>query len=306
MLVDNLSDILVFSEIVKLGSLSAAGKKVGLSSAVVSKRLQRLESQLATTLITRSTRTLNVTEEGQKYFEHCQRILSAVEEAETEILYQNKVPKGILKVSVPAYFGRLYIAPLIPHFLEQYPEIELSLDFSDHFVDIINSGYDAVIRIGDLKDSNLVAKKLAVDQRVVVASPKYIRTHGTPNLPSELSEHNVLLFTHASTKPIWSFFDSQGKEHTVTVSGNFKTNNCETLMKATKAGLGIALRPMWDVWSSIKSKELAILMQNYTAPKFNIQAVYPNREYLPHRVRVFVDYMKRELESYQEWNYLHQ
>ena len=133
MLVDNLSDILVFSEIVKLGSLSAAGKKLDLSSAVVSKRLQRLEFQLDTALITRSTRTLSITEEGQKYFEHCGRILSAIEEAEAEILYRNKVPKGTLKVSVPAYFGRLYIAPLIPDFLEAYPEIELSLDFSDHF-----------------------------------------------------------------------------------------------------------------------------------------------------------------------------
>lgn len=303
MLVSNLSDILVFSEIVKLGSLSAAGKKVGLSSAVVSKRLQRLESQLATTLITRSTRTLNVTEEGQKYFEHCHRILSAVEEAEAEILYQNEVAKGILKVSVPAYFGRLYIAPLIPHFLEQFPEIELSLDFSDHFVDIINSGYDAVIRIGDLKDSSLVAKKLAVDQRVLVASPKYVKNYGVPHSPNELGEHNVLLFTHLSSQPFFTFIDFQGKEHTVKVTGNFETNNCETLMKATKAGLGIALRPMWDVWEPIKLKELVILMTDYTAPRYNIQAVYPNRNHLPHRVRVFINYVKQNLAHHKEWNY---
>jgi DNA-binding transcriptional LysR family regulator len=303
MLVDNLSDILVFSEIVKLGSLSAAGKQLGLSSAVVSKRLQRLESQLDTALIIRSTRTLSITEEGQKYFEHCGHILSAIEEAEAEILYRNKVPKGTLKVSVPAYFGRLYIAPLIPDFLEQYPEIEISLDFSDHFVDIINTGFDVVIRIGDLKDSNLIAKKLAVDQRVVVASPKYIKAHGTPNLPSELSQHNVLLFTHELSQSVWSFLDIEGKEYNVKVSGNFETNNCEALMKATRDGLGIALRPMWDVWRSIKSKQLTLLMQDYTTPKFNIQAVYPSRDHLPHRVRVFIDHVKQNLEVHKEWNY---
>jgi DNA-binding transcriptional LysR family regulator len=303
MLVDNLSDILVFSEIVKLGSLSAAGKKLGLSSAVISKRLQRLESKLDTALITRSTRKLSVTEEGQKYFEHCGCILNAVEEAEAEILYRNKVPKGTLKLSVPAYFGRLYIAPLIPDFLEKYPEIELSLDFSDHFVDIINSGYDVVIRIGDLKDSNLIAKKLAIDQRVLVAAPKYINAHGIPNLPSELNKHNVLLFMHESSQAVWSFFDVQGKEHNVKVSGNFATNNCEALMKATKDGLGIALRPMWDVWRSIQSKQLIVLMPDYTAAKFNIQAVYPSRDHLPHRVRVFIDFFKQHLDDHKEWRY---
>jgi len=208
-----------------------------------------------------------------------------------------------LKVSVPAYFGRLYIAPLILDFLEQYPEIEISLDFSDHFVDIINTGFDVVIRIGDLKDSNLIAKKLAVDQRVVVASPKYIKAHGTPNFPSELSQHNVLLFTHELSQSVWSFLDIEGKEYNVKVSGNFETNNCEALMKATRDGLGIALRPMWDVWRSIKSKQLTILMQDYTTPKFNIQAVYPSRDHLPHRVRVFIDHVKQNLEVHKEWNY---
>lgn len=303
MLVTSLSDLLVFSEIVKLGSLSAASKKLGMSTAVVSKRLQRLETKLNTSLITRSTRTLSITEEGNKYFKHCQNILCAVEESEAEILQINKVPKGTLKVSVPAYFGRLYVAPLIPEFLEQFPEIDLSLDFSDEFVDIVNYGYDVAIRIGDLKNSNLIAQKLAVDQRIVVAAPKYVESFGLPQSPEELINHNALLFSNPTPHPFWSFQDNQGNEQSVKVSGNFETNNCESLNKATIAGLGIALRPKWDVWKSIESKELVHILPQYIAPKFSIQAVYPSRTHLPLKARVFIDALKNDLINRTQWNY---
>jgi len=142
MLIDSVSDLVVYSEVVKQGSLSAAGKKLGLSLAVVSKRLQRLESQLGTSLIARTTRTLHVTDAGQSYFNHCQYILGAIEEAEADFLCSSQTPKGNLKVTAPAYFGRLYIAPLIPQFLKLYPEVNLKIDFSDQFVNIINEGYD--------------------------------------------------------------------------------------------------------------------------------------------------------------------
>ena len=303
MLIDNLSDLLVFTEIVKLGSLSAAGKKLGLSSAVVSKRLQRLESQLNTLLITRSTRNLSVTEEGHRYYQHCLYILDAVEASEAEILYKNDVPKGTLKVSAPAFFGRLYIAPLMPTFLQQYPEIDLSLNFSDQFVDIISSGYDLAIRIGELQDSNLIIRKLAVDQRVVVASPEYIKRCGKPIVPKDLGEHNVLIFANPSPLNIWTFQDAEQNQQSIKVSGNFETNNCETLNQSTMAGLGIALRPRWDVWRFIESGELVPLLEEYLAPRFDIQAVYPSRTHLPHRVRVFIDMLKQDLEQQSTWNY---
>lgn len=302
MLVDNLSDIQVFTKIIKLGSLSAAGKELGLSAAVVSKRLQRLEARLGTSLVIRSTRTLSATEEGENYYQHCRSILDAVEVAEADILSKNNIPRGTLKVSVPAYFGRLYIAPLISGFLEQYQEIDLSLDFSDHFVDIISGGYDLAVRIGDLEDSNLIVRKLGVDQRVIVASPEYVARYGEPKTPKELSKHNALIFSNPSPLNIWSFKDARGKEHSVRVSGNFETNNCETLNHAVLSGLGITQRPMWDVWSALESGELVTLLAGYRAPKFDIQVVYPGRANIPHKARVFIELVKNHLDSNLGWN----
>jgi len=302
MLVNNLSDILIFTKIIKLGSLSAAGKELGLSAAVVSKRLQRLEAQLATSLVIRSTRTLSATEEGENYYKHCISILDSVENAEADILSKNNVPRGTLKVSVPAYFGRLYIAPLIPGFLEKYNEVDLSLDFSDHFVDIISGGYDLAVRIGDLEDSNLIVRKLGVDQRIIVASPDYIERHGKPETPKELGKHNALIFSNPSPLNLWTLKDTKGKECSVRVSGNFETNNCETLNNAVLSGLGITQRPMWDVWDAVQAGELVALLPGYQAPKYDIQVVYPGRANIPHKTRVFVDMLKAHLDSDLGWN----
>jgi len=302
MLVDNLSDILIYTKIIQLGSLSAAGKELGLSAAVVSKRLQRLEAQLGTSLVVRSTRTLSATEEGENYYQHCKTILEAVDTAEADVLSKNNVPRGTLKVSVPAYFGRLYITPLISGFLEKYEDIDLSLDFSDHFVDIISGGYDLAVRIGDLEDSNLIVRKLGVDKRVVVASPHYIERHGTPDVPKDLGQHNALIFSNPSPLNLWSFKDQKGKEYSVRVSGNFETNNCETLNDAVLSGLGITQRPMWDVWDAIQKGELVVLLPEYQAPQYDIQVVYPGRVNVPHKARVFIEMLKDYLTNDLGWN----
>lgn len=302
MLVDNLSDLTVFTRIIERGSLSAAGRDLGLSAAVVSKRLQRLEAQLGTTLIVRSTRTLSVTEEGYKFYEHSKAIIDAVEGAEAAILSKNSIPKGTLKVSVPSYFGRLYIAPLIPDFLEMYKEINLTLDFSDQFVDIISGGYDLAIRIGDLPDSNLISQKLGVDQRVIVASPEYINKHGEPKTPKELVRHNALIFTNPAPLNHWVFKDTKGKEQGVKVSGNFETNNCETLNGAALSGLGIAQRPLWDVWNSVQSGDLVVLLKTYQTPRFDIQVVYPGRKNILPKNHVFIEMLKANLSHNLGWN----
>lgn len=302
MLVDNLSDLQVFTEIVKQGSLSNASKELGISIAVVSKRLKRLELKLNTSLIVRSTRTMRVTDEGKKYFKHCQYILSAVDEAENEILHKRDIPKGQLKISVPAYFGQLYVAPLLSDFLTSYPEVEISINFSDQFIDIIQDGYDLAVRIDNLQDSGLISKKIGVDQRFVVASPAYIEKHGKPSTPSELQNHNVLIFANPAPFNLWSFYDSNLIKHDIKVSGNFETNNCESLNKATLSGLGVSLRPMWDVWRLIESGDLISLLPEYNAPKFDIQAVYPSRDFLPHRVRLFIELLKESLASENQWN----
>ncbi len=302
MLIENLSDLLAFSEIVKQGSLSAAGRELGVSTAVISKRLKRLESKLSTSLVVRSTRTLRITDEGDKYFKHCQYILSAVEEAENEILYKNNIPKGKLKISVPAYFGQLHVAPLLPVFLKLYPNVEISINFSDQFVDIIQDGYDLAIRIDNLQDSNLIAKKIGVDQRVVVASPEYISNYGKPDVPNDLQNHNALLFSNPAPFNLWTFYNSNKDKYDIRVSGNFETNNCESLNKAVLSGLGIALRPKWDVWKLIEQGDLVSIFPEFEAPKFDIQAVYPSKNYLPYRVRLFIDLLDKHFGCQSNWN----
>jgi DNA-binding transcriptional LysR family regulator len=302
MLINNLSDLQVFTEIVKQGSLSNASKELGISIAVVSKRLKRLELKLDTSLIVRSTRTMRVTDEGKKYFKHCQYILSAVDEAENEILHKGDIPKGQLKISVPAYFGQLYVAPLITDFLTSYPEVDISINFSDQFIDIIKDGYDLAVRIDNLQDSGLISKKIGIDQRLVVASPAYIEKYGKPLTPLDLQNHNILIFSNPAPFNLWSFYDSELIKHDIKVAGNFETNNCESLNKTTLSGLGVSLRPKWDVWRLIESGDLISLLPEYNAPKFDIQAVYPSRDFLPHRVRLFIELLNNSLARHKQWN----
>lgn len=302
MLVENISDLLLFVAAVKTGSLTAAGRELGFSSAVVSKRLQRLEEQLGVRLLSRSTRKLCVTEQGACYHDYCLRVIAELDEAESALTHNNNHPKGTLRVTVPAAFGRLHIAPLVPEFLRRYPGLRLSLHLSDGIVDIIEDGYDVAVRIGDMKNSNLVAKLLATDHRKVVATPAYIKKFGSPEKPEDFINHNALLFANPIPLDQWHFTDPLGNPRSVKVSGNFETNNCEALREAIFADAGIALRPTWDVWKDIKSGTLQVLLPEYAHPSFNIQAVYPSRRHLPQKVRVFIDLLCEAFGNTPYWN----
>ena len=302
MLVENITDLVIFVAVIKAGNLSAAGRELGFSSAVVSKRLQRLEEQLGVRLLNRSTRKLCVTEEGLRYHDYCVRVLAELEEAEALITSGHTQPKGTLRVTVPAAFGRLHIAPLVPEFLRRFPELRLSLHLSDSKVDIIEEGYDIAVRIGDMKDSNLVARHLGIDRRKVVATPAYLRKFGIPKTPDDLAYHNVLLFANPAPLDHWQFIDPEGVPCSVKVTGNFETNNCDALRAAIYADAGIALRPVWDVWQDLKVGSLQVLLPEHTHPSFKIQAVYPSRRHLSQKVRVFIDLLSETFGDKPYWD----
>lgn len=297
----NLDDLLIFARVVKVGSMAGAGRELGFSCAVVSKRIQRLEDDVGVRLIQRSTRKLSLTDEGALFHDYCVRILAELEEAEMLIGQGNRQPSGTLRVTVPAAFGRLHIAPLVPEFLGRYPNVRLSLHLSDQYVDLIDEGYDLAVRIGDLRDSNLVASPLGIDKRVLVASPGYIAHHGQPTHPGELRSHNALLFANPTLMDAWLFIDSQGKEHSVRMQGNFETNNCDALREAILAGLGIALRPVWDVWQDLQQEKMIALLPDYTHPSFPIQALYPSRRHLSQKVRLFIDMLRERFGDTPYW-----
>jgi DNA-binding transcriptional LysR family regulator len=272
MLIENISDLLVFTHAVKGGSLSAAGRELGLSLAVASKRLQRLEEQLGVRLLNRSTRQLSLTDEGAEYYNYCVRILAELEEGEELVTRGRKEPKGNLKVTVPAAFGRLHVAPLVPAFLARYPAIKLTLHLTDSLVDIIDQGYDLAVRIGELKDSSLVAKSIGMDRRVVVATPSYLAQHGTPHTPRDLTGHNALLF---AGKDHWIFTAPDGEAVAVKVNGNLETNNCDALREAIYADLGLALRPLWDVWQGPARRQTGSATARLHPPRLSHQRGLP-------------------------------
>ena len=299
MLIENISDLMVFTQAVKAGSLSAAGRELGISLAVASKRLQRLEEQLGVRLLNRSTRQLSLTEQGAEYYECCVRILAELEEGEELVTRGSKEPKGNLKVTVPSAFGRLHVAPLVAEFLARYPAIKLTLHLSDSLVDIIDQGYDLAVRIGDLKDSSLVAKSIGLDRRVVVATPSYIARYGAPRSPLELTRHNALLFAGTDH---WDFTGPSGEKVNVKVSGNLETNNCDALREAIFADLGLALRPLWDVWKDLREGRLVRLLPEYIPPAYPINAVYPSRRLMPKKTRIFIEHMLRRFGPVPYWD----
>lgn len=296
----NLEDLLIFIKVVKEGSLAAAGRDLGISNAVVTKRIQRLEEGVGALLLNRSTRRLSLTDEGAIYHEYCLRVVAELEEAESLIARGSRQPIGTLKVTVPAAFGRLHIAPLVPEFLERYPGVRLVLHLSDQRVDLIEEGYDLAVRIGEMRDSNLIVRPLSVDRRVLVASPGYVARHGAPDTPQDIVQHNAVLFANAGPQEPWNFIDRNGKEHWVRPKGNFETNNCDALREAILAGLGVALRPLWDVWKDIEEGRMLSLLPDYKHPCFPIQVLYPSRRHLPQKVRLFIDLL---LEHYGDVPY---
>ncbi|MGC8604225.1 MAG: LysR family transcriptional regulator [Desulfomonilaceae bacterium] len=302
MLVENISDLVIFIHAAKAGSFSAAGRDLGFSAAVVSKRLQRLEDQLSVRLFNRSTRKIGLTDEGAAFFDYCVRVLADLEEAESLITKGSQQVKGLLRVTAPAAFGRLHIAPLVPILLSRHPSLELYLHLSDDVVDIIEDRYDVAVRIGEMKDSRLIARNLCVDNRLVVATESYIKKFGEPKTPEDLLKHNALLFCSSGKPGPWRFYDKLGKLYTVNVSGNFETNNCDALREAILADIGIALRPTWDIWRDVKSGRMVPLLPEYKPNSFYIKAVYQSRQHLPQKVRVLLDLLIANFGDVPYWD----
>src|ERR687891_1986705 len=216
---DTLQEITVFSRIVGAGSLSAAARDLGMSPALVSRRLASLEGRLGVRLVNRTTRSLHLTDEGAAYYETCTRILAEIEEADAAASAGRAEPRGVLRVALPASFGNQHVAPLVPRFVERYPDVQIALSLSDRTVNVVEEGFDLAIRIADLADSSLAARKLAPNRRVVCASPAYLARHGTPRTPEDLAKHNCLTTTDFTMN--WDYRDPEGKLGSARVSGRY-------------------------------------------------------------------------------------
>ena len=298
---DSLYEMSVFSKIVASGSLSAAARDLGVSTAVVSRRLAALEARLGVRLVNRTTRRLALTDEGATYHEACARILGEVEDADAAAAAKRVEPQGLLKVALPASFGHKHIAPLVPPFAARYPKVQLAFSLSDRTVNVIEEGYDLAIRIGELEDSSLAARKLAPNRRVVCASPGYLSRHPAPRTPDDLQRHNCL--TTNDLQMNWEYRGPDGKRGAVRVSGHYACDNWEVLREWAMAGLGVALKSTWDVRRQLEEGTLVPLLPGYDfSTDVAIYAVYPHRRYLPAKTRVFIDYLAESFGPEPYWD----
>lgn len=283
----DLEDLALFVKAVAAGNLSAAGRELGLSPAVASKRIAALENRVGARLLHRTTRAVTATEEGMAFHAHAQRIVAEMEEALAAVRPEG-TPHGHLRVTVPASFGRMHISPLVPGFMLENPGVTMDLHMSDSLVDIVDEGFDLAIRISAPKDSTLVARRLAPNRRIVVAAPSYLARRGTPKMPEDLAHHDCLVNNDLF---VWDFQGPQGRR-SVRVSGPLKTNHGEVLRDACVGGLGIARKSSWDLGEHLARGELVPLLPEWSiASDVAVWAVYPTARFVPPKVRAFVAFL---------------
>ncbi|WP_396616916.1 LysR family transcriptional regulator [Lysobacter soli] len=299
---NRIGDIALFLRVLDLGSISAAARSLDLSVAVASQRLKRLERDLGVRLLHRTTRRLHATPEGAALAEQGRPLVEDLEALTGGLRQAGVDVSGTLRVTASASFGRQYLSPLLPEFLALHPRVKLSIHLTDQMVDLVSSGFDLAIRIGALDDSTLVARKLAVNHRVLCASPEYLRRHGTPRTPQELADHEcVLLVGSQGRQDVWRFGDGAGGEIVVRVRGRMETNYGEIVRDAVVAGMGIAIHSSWHVVRDLREGRLVQVLSDYPIVDSGIYAVMPQRRLVPPRVRAFVDFLAGKF-AVPPWN----
>ncbi len=289
---DRLKQIESFVGVATKGSLTAAAHAEGVAPAVIGRRIDALEERLGVKLLVRTTRRITLTHEGSAFLEDCQRILADLANAEASVSAGGVKASGYLRVTAPAGFGRRHVAPLVPRFLAQHPDVHLSLNLSDRVVDIVNEGVDCAVRVGDLPDSSLVSVRLADNRRLCVATPAYLQRAGVPLHPNDLHKHECLtLSSDASQTRGWAF-TVDGEVTHLRPSGRLDCSDGQVLHDWCLQGLGIAWRSTWEVEHEIAAGTLVSVLDGFAAPPNGIYAVFPQRKHLPLRVRLWIDFLK--------------
>ncbi|MBO2584274.1 LysR family transcriptional regulator [Shewanella algae] len=295
---DHFNALPVFVAVVESGSFSAAAKQLGSSKSAISKRISQLETRLGVQLLYRTTRSLSLTEAGERYYDSVRHAVRFAREAEDAIGELQHSPKGLLRMSVPMVYGRRYVAPLMAEFLQRFPDIRLQLELSDSHTDLIAEGFDLALRIGELADSSLVAKRIAPCESFLVAAPEYLKRYGTPQTPEQLGQHNCLFYSLFRGGSEWRFQGPQqqsGGEVRIEPKGNFEVNNSDAIHSAILQGLGIANMPDFIVRGDIAKGRLVVLMPEYRLPQHAIYCVYPRRKHLPAKVSTMIDFLTAKL-----------
>lgn len=288
----DLEGLAIFAKVAELRSFSAASHELALSKPTVSKAVARLEEKLGTRLLNRSSRRLALTDAGRSLLERASRMVSEAEAAESEARAQSAVPRGRVRLAAPMSFGLREIAPALPDFFRQYPEMSVDLHLSDATVDLIGEGFDAALRIAALPDSSLLARKLCAVPRVVVAAPSYLKRHGTPEHPRDLATHACLGYAYLPAADVWRFSNKAGEEVAVRTSGPLRANNADALMPALLGGHGLAVQPAFLVREALAAIQLAVVLTGWSLPEISLHLVMPPGGPRPARVEALAEFLR--------------
>ena len=298
---DKLKQLESFVSVVARGSLTAAAKAEGVAPAVMGRRLDALEDRLGVKLLVRTTRRIALTHEGSAFLEDCQRLLADLSDAEASVSAGGVRASGHLRITAPAGFGRRHVAPLVTRFRELHADVTMSLNLSDRVVDLAGEGFDCAVRVGDMPDSSLVSVRMADNRRLCVATPRYLKIHGTPQHPAELAKFDCLtLSSDASQTRGWAF-QVKGELLHLKPGGPLDCSDGQVLHDWCLAGYGIAWRSTWEVESEIAAGQLVPVLEDFAASPNGIYAVFPQRKHLPLRVRLWIDFLKHHYSQSGYW-----
>jgi len=296
-----LEDMDSFVRIVEAGSISRAAGQLGVVKSAVSRRLMDLEMRLGVQLLNRTTRQSSLTEAGKNYYNRSVQILADVAENNAVTSNAHVTLQGMLRISAPLSFGLLHLAPAINEFAALHTGLIIHMDFNDRQMDLIEEGYDVAIRIANLKDSSLMARKLAPIRRILCASPDYITNKGMPEKPEDLKNHHILHYAN-SQSVTWHLTGPDGRDHALTLPGRMIANNGDFLKQAAVGGLGIILSPTFIASPDIAAGKLIPVMAGYHCRHLDAYAVYPQTRHLPQRVRSIIDFLKEKFSGEPGWD----
>ncbi len=295
----NLEHLKLFVRLATTRNISLAGRELGLSPAVASAHINKLEQGLGIRLVHRTTRKVSLTEEGRAFLPHAEDVLASADAARASVGAGEVTPRGTLRVTAPASFGRMHLMPALKDFLSQYPDLNLDIRFSDTIVDLVEGGFDVAIRNAELEDSSLIARKLAPDRRIVCASPDYLERFGEPRSPRELRQHRCIRLLGLDN---WVFDTPDGLVN-IRIGGNFSTDNGEAVRDACVAGLGITINSTWSAYRHLQRGELVQILREFPlVADTAIWAVYPSSRLLATKVRAFIDYFANCYGSTPYWD----
>jgi DNA-binding transcriptional LysR family regulator len=285
----------IFAKVVETRGISAAATDLGLSAPTISKTLVRLEKRLGSRLFNRTSRRLVLTDAGRDLAGRATRLLADAEAAESALVAQSATPRGTVRLGTPMSFGLREVAPILPEFLASYPEVSIDLHLSDAQVDVIGDGFDVVLRIGELADSSLLARRLAPVAIMFVAAPAYLDRRGRPAHPTELDHHVCFAYAYQRTRDAWHFANAAGEHVTVRPTGPLRVNNGDALLPAIEAGLGIGALPAFLARDGVAGGRLEQVLAEWSSLRSSLYLLTPPAGPRPVRVQVLVDFLTRRL-----------